>query len=317
MNHVRDQVWHSPDLVEQIFSWLPPRSTLQFRRLAKRFNQYLTSPYFTRLNLTRCIERRCQSFHPSTDHILFWPEEAKYSSAFSQLFLFSLRELKATLEPVSPTWRLRIPKAINNLHNLMHLDLNSSGLTGEIPIELCTLIQLEHLNLHNNELTGPIPIEIGQLVQLKVLYLGLNAISGPIPSSVGNLTHLTILNLFDNQLEGNLPPEICNLSSLQCLHLQNNRIHGPIPSEIGQLQNLHVLNLSKNRLCGEIPATLWNLTNLKTLSLAENELTGHVGGNGLTRLFRLRTIDMKGNRFDSVCVPGEFFNLEHLRWSHF
>ncbi|KAI8846038.1 hypothetical protein BJ741DRAFT_644484 [Chytriomyces cf. hyalinus JEL632] len=80
MNHVRDQVWHSPDLVEQIFSWLPPRSTLQFRRLAKRFNQYLTSPYFTRLNLSRCIERRFESFHPSTDNILFWPEEAKYSS---------------------------------------------------------------------------------------------------------------------------------------------------------------------------------------------------------------------------------------------
>ncbi|HIO66956.1 MAG TPA: hypothetical protein EYN41_01360 [Flavobacteriales bacterium] len=48
-----------------------------------------------------------------------------------------------------------------SIENTDSLDLNNSGITGEIPSEIGQLTSLTHLWLNNNQLTGSIPSEIG------------------------------------------------------------------------------------------------------------------------------------------------------------
>ena len=67
-----------------------------------------------------------------------------------------------------------------------------------------------NLNLQSHGLTGEIPPEIGDLINLEILRLGRNELTGSIPPEIGNLTNLTQLFLNSNQLTGIIPDEICN-----------------------------------------------------------------------------------------------------------
>ena len=64
------------------------------------------------------------------------------------------------------------------------LDLDASGLSGEIPPELGNLENLTVLALIGNHLTGEIPPELGNLATLAVLDLDGNQSSGCVPSSL-------------------------------------------------------------------------------------------------------------------------------------
>ena len=113
-----------------------------------------------------------------------------------------------------------------------NLNLNNSGLTGEIPSEIGNLINLTSLLLYNNQLTGEIPSEIGNLTNLDYLNLRDNQLTGEIPSSIGNLTNLFFLNLSNNQFTGEIPSEICNQGDTP--YVGNNKLCPPYPSCISQ-----------------------------------------------------------------------------------
>ena len=99
-----------------------------------------------------------------------------------------------------------------NIEETTVLNLSNSGLTGEIPSEIGTLINLTYLNLYSNQLTGEIPPEIGNLTNLTYLDLQMNQLSGQIPSEIGDLYNLIILHLNDNNLSGEIPGNICDLT---------------------------------------------------------------------------------------------------------
>ena len=165
---------------------------------------------------------------------------------------------------------------VYSVENTTNLNLQSHGLTGEIPPEIGNLINLEILRLGNNELTGSIPPEIGNLTNLTQLFLSSNQLRGTIPPEIWNLTNLNILWLHRNQLTGTIPPEIGNLTNLTHLYLGWNDLTSSIPSEIWDLTNLVELDLSGNDLTGSIPSEIGNLTNLYYLWLTNNQLTGEV-----------------------------------------
>ena len=77
-----------------------------------------------------------------------------------------------------------------NIEKTTDLDLEYSGLIGEIPPEIGNLV-----NLINSGLTGYIPSEIGNLTNLLYLELGYNGLTGEIPPEIVNLTNLIHLNL--------------------------------------------------------------------------------------------------------------------------
>ncbi|XP_003633782.1 receptor-like protein EIX2 [Vitis vinifera] len=93
----------------------------------------------------------------------------------------------------------------STLYLVNSLDLSNNSLSGEIPIELTSLLKLGTLNLSSNNLGGNIPEKIGNLQWLETLDLSKNKLSGPIPMSMASITFLVHLNLAHNNLSGKIP----------------------------------------------------------------------------------------------------------------
>nr|XP_004305912.2 PREDICTED: receptor-like protein 12 [Fragaria vesca subsp. vesca] len=91
------------------------------------------------------------------------------------------------------------------LYLVNSLDLSNNNLSGEMPLELTSLVMLGTLNLSMNHLTGIIPGKIGNLKSIETLDLSMNQLSGSIPQSMVSLTFVTHLNLSHNNLSGKIP----------------------------------------------------------------------------------------------------------------
>ena len=217
---------------------------------------------------------------------------------------------------------------------VIHLDLESNGLTGPIPSELgslrylrllnlgsnvfdgripSTLGRLEHLtrlNLENNALSGPIPQHLGNLGVLEDLYLAHNGLSGPIPKKLSNLTNLTTLMLRGNLVTGPIPKELSRMTSLRFLLLDDNKLTGSIPPELGDLNGLETLFLNDNKLSGSIPPELGNLSKLKSLILASNNLSGRIP-HQLGNLMTLWSLDLKNNMLEGR-IPNSIGEISTL-----
>ncbi|KAL2327155.1 hypothetical protein Fmac_020582 [Flemingia macrophylla] len=88
---------------------------------------------------------------------------------------------------------------------LRTLDLSSNNLSGEIPLQVYSLIQLQSLNLSRNHFTGEISREIGSMKNLESLDLSSNKLYGEIPGSISSLSFLSFLNLSYNDFTGPIP----------------------------------------------------------------------------------------------------------------
>ncbi|XP_027151217.1 receptor-like protein EIX2 [Coffea eugenioides] len=92
-----------------------------------------------------------------------------------------------------------------NVPYVRFMGLSKNKLSGEIPVELTSLVGLQGLDLSRNHLSGRIPENIGNLKQLESLDLSKNDLFGPIPQSLSNLNFLGWLNLSFNKLTGRIP----------------------------------------------------------------------------------------------------------------
>ena len=123
-----------------------------------------------------------------------------------------------------------------SIENTTSLNLESSGLTGEIPESIGNLTNLTDLRLQGNQLAGSIPQEIGNLTNLTELRLYNNELTGSIPPEIGNLTNLNTLMLDNNQLTGEIPETICsvyeNIPSSGTFNISNNQLCPPYPEGV-------------------------------------------------------------------------------------
>ncbi|PIN14167.1 Extracellular matrix protein slit [Handroanthus impetiginosus] len=102
-------------------------------------------------------------------------------------------------------WKGKIAEYVNALKLLTLIDLSGNSLTGEIPVEVTSLVGLFGLNLSRNNLVGTIPRDIGRLELLNFLDLSKNNFVGSIPFTLSQLSHLGMLNLSFNNLLGRIP----------------------------------------------------------------------------------------------------------------
>ncbi|XBI86481.1 hypothetical protein VPH35_094429 [Triticum aestivum] len=141
----------------------------------------------------------------------------------------------------------------------------------------CNASRVIALNLENSGLDGQMPPCIANLTLLSRIHFPGNLLSSHIPAQLGQLRRLTYLNLSSNSLTGSIPNTLSS-TSLQVIDLGNNKFSGDIPESIGKLRNLSFLRLARNSLTGSIPLWLGSSSSnsLVSVILANNSLTGPI-----------------------------------------
>jgi len=150
--------------------------------------------------------------------------------------------------------------------SLLHLDISSNLLEGQLSDCWGKFQSLVVLNLAENNLLGKLPNSVGTLQKIESLHLNNNNFSGEIPSLI-LCPNLKLIDVGDNNLQGALPMWIGHhLHQLIVLRMRANKFEGNIPTSMCNLSFLQVLDLSKNNITGEIPQCFDHivaLTNLK------------------------------------------------------
>ncbi|KAM0863616.1 hypothetical protein ACQ4PT_044475 [Festuca glaucescens] len=117
----------------------------------------------------------------------------------------------------------------DNAVDLQSAFTSGECLTGEIPIEISSLVALKSLNLSWNNFNRKIPGNIGALMQVESLDLSHNDLSGEIPSSLLALTSLSRLNLSYNNLSGKIQTgnQLQTLEDQASIYIGNPGLCGP------------------------------------------------------------------------------------------
>ncbi|KAL6283486.1 hypothetical protein ACE6H2_014415 [Prunus campanulata] len=208
----------------------------------------------------------------------------------------------------------------HGFQNLRVLALESSNLTGQIPLWLSKLKNLEILCLSSNQITGPIPSWLGTLPRLFYIRLSDNRISGEFPKQLCRLPSLlyepNIASQVDKyEFEFPLTSNSVSINANQTfpqqklyflpgwIDVSNNNISGYIPAEIGQLQLLRKLALDSNNFSGIIPDQISNLKNLEVLDLSTNHLSGIIPSS-LASLNFLKEFNASYNNLEGPIPTG-------------
>ncbi|KAJ3060434.1 hypothetical protein HDU98_003590 [Podochytrium sp. JEL0797] len=302
------------EVLQRIFSLVPPNESLRFRRLNAMVQRVINDSHFATQSLDFHVYRETHLRHICAGpgewdrRWMRWP--AHFQEAYSK------RLARGVV--VQIRWGLYffgrcIPQGIGGIASLTHLDLKGNGLGGTLIEELGGLVNLKVLCLADNSLEGPLPTTLSTLSKLECLNLRNNRLSGLIPSSLGRLTLLQQLDLESNQFHGPICPDLMTLSKLWSLDLSCNQLTGAIPDEISNLTNLEDLCLAQNKLSGLLPASLAKLESLQQLELRDNAFEGCIPMEwGVLR--NLRLLDLKNNRLSGRVPVVELGGLKAL-WS--
>ncbi|KAL3530195.1 hypothetical protein ACH5RR_009517 [Cinchona calisaya] len=230
-----------------------------------------------------------------------------------------------------------LPVSLNFSTSLVHLDLQLTGLSGELPDVVFHLPNLDTLILSNNmDLTGNL-LKFNWNASHSLKYFDLshtsfygklhNSISfakclnylvlanchffGSIPESIGNLTFISKIDLSFNNFSGYLPSTISNLEQLNYLDLSLNNFEGKIPDVFHHLRRLTFLQLGVNHFSGGFPSSVVNLSELTILDLNSNSLKGPLPqiAYGLQKLtyFSISNNSLNGT------IPSWLFSLSSLK----
>ncbi|VFQ81227.1 unnamed protein product [Cuscuta campestris] len=225
--------------------------------------------------------------------------------------------------------------------SLTHLNLSSSNLNGEIPVELSGLSGLVTLDLSFNSGLRLEPSAWAALVQkmTRLREVGLDRVRmdsiEPSTAFSGFSPALTTLTLNQCDLKGEFPAEsVIGLPNLQKLVLSENgeltgdlsdaswskalkhldiqftKIAGRLPDSIGSLSSLRHLDVGGCRFGGPIPASLGNLTELRFLSLIANDFNGPIPPS-LSNLHQLTVFALSENRLTGR-IPNMFGRMSKL-----
>merc|ERR1712238_528744 len=163
-----------------------------------------------------------------------------YENSFSGSFppgLFLLEDLTIIKASNNTLMEGPLPKNINS-KKLVKLEIDNSGLTGNLPTNLgdLTSLQVMYLDLSDNKLSGPILENIFQVSSfpvLSILYLSNNTLTGTIPSWNVAESNLKDIWLERNQLTGAIPGiSSDNLPEITEILISNNCLTGSVPDSI-------------------------------------------------------------------------------------
>ncbi|KAJ7969956.1 Leucine-rich repeat receptor protein kinase [Quillaja saponaria] len=223
---------------------------------------------------------------------------------------------------------------LNWKNKLAVLDISNNLLSGDLGRCWMHWQSLMHLNLGSNQLFGEIHDSIGNLYGLESLRLNHNSFSGYVPSTLQNCSLLRFIDIGENKLSDTIPLWMWEMESLLVIRLRSNQFSGVITEKLCQLSSLIVLDLANNSLSGTIP-NCWN--NIKAMVVADDinsnplqysfgydnnfdsykqSLTLSPKGGELEykdNLILVRIIDLSSNKFSGP-IPSEISSLAALRF---
>ncbi|XP_066317801.1 receptor like protein 22-like isoform X2 [Miscanthus floridulus] len=284
------------------------------------------------------------SWKPGTDCCLWEGVGCSNSSSGHHVVIaFDLSGFRLNSDGIHPV--------LFNLTSLRMLDLSMNNFRGyDIPsVGLERLVLLRHLNLSSSGISGQVPIGISKLTNLISLDISdrsndiedaeddydIDAISvAPnyglsVPyfhNIVANLNNLTELYLDLVSISSSVQDCFKALAKyvphLRVLSLQSCGLQGNIDSSLSRLKSLAVINLSENDgiTPGPFPEFLMNFPNLRVLQLSGINLQGWFP-RGMFRSENLRVLDLSGNSNLSGHLPS-FSNAASLEtlcidWTNF
>ncbi|KAK6137888.1 hypothetical protein DH2020_028370 [Rehmannia glutinosa] len=262
----------------------------------------------------------------------------------SSLFSFTyLEKLNLALNNFNST---QIPKGIQNLKYLSHLNLSNAGFGGQVPFELSLMKRLVSLDI-SSVFPGIQPLKVENpnlklllqnLTGLKELYLdGVDIsaqgkewcqvissslpdlkdlslrwckLSGPLDFSLSQLRSLSVIRLDGNNLSTTVLKFFANFSNLTTLSLGSCSLEGFFPGMIFRIPTLENLDLSNNELLsGSIPEFPQG-SSLKTVALSYTNFSGSLP-DSLSNLSMLSKIDLTNSKFSGP-IPSTLANLTEL-----
>ncbi|KAM3699759.1 hypothetical protein ACJW30_05G050000 [Castanea mollissima] len=186
-----------------------------------------------------------------------------------------------------------------NAPRIISLNLSSSGLTGEISVDISNLVMLQYLDLSNNSLTGSVPEFLTQLKYLRVLNLEKNQLNGSIPAK-----------LIERSKKGSLllsVDENSNFCGSGSCNKKKKNIVVPIVASVG---GLFILSLT-------VVAILWGLRSRKEQHMtkaAKVDLEPNVQNRSLEsiqRQFTYPDLLRITNNFERILGKGGFGTVFH------
>ncbi|KAL8509221.1 hypothetical protein ACS0TY_016416 [Phlomoides rotata] len=260
------------------------------------------------------------------------------------------------LQSLNLAWNIfngdQIPKGLQNLTNLAHLNLSNAGFVGQVPIEVSTMKRLVVLDLSSlYQARQPLKLKspnlqklVENLNELRELYLDFVdvpsqksewcqalssslpnlttlslrycGLSGPLDSSLSQLRSLSVLRLEGNNLSTTVPNFFRELTNLTTLILSSCSLRGPFPESIFQVPTLQILDLYQNPLLsGAIPQLPIN-SSLRTMLLGYTNLSGSLP-ESISNLRMLSKVDISNCNFTGMIPPfiSSLTELIHLDFS--
>ena len=208
-----------------------------------------------------------------------------------------------------------------SIQNTENLYLSNSGLSGEIPSTVGSLINLEGLHINDNDLTGELPSEISNLNNLIILDVSNNQLSGEFPQWISNLNNLIVLELDNNNFSGNIPDNYCDLPNVGQIDLRNNNLCPPYPDCLADSENQIVPQYCENMVCPESEVGLWgwcyNKEETTIMRFYSKDISGEIPA-GIGEFENLERLDLRYNQLSGEIPPeiGNLTNLLYLQLDH-
>ncbi|XP_037422688.1 receptor-like protein EIX1 [Triticum dicoccoides] len=220
-----------------------------------------------------------------------------------------------------------IPSNLENLCSLKELYVSGNNINESITefflrLPGCSWNKLTYLHVDSTNLTGRLPIKLEPLSNLIYLDLSLNKLAGHVPLWIGELTKLAVLDLSNNNLDGFIHEgHLSGLESLEILWLSNNFIAltvnstwvppsnltsialgscllGPkFPPWLRWLTRLEILIISNTSISDTLPDWFWiTASKLDTLNMRKNKIRGYLPST--MEFMTAYTIDLGSNQFN-------------------
>lgn len=142
-----------------------------------------------------------------------------------------------------------LPMDKETMSRLKKINFSHTRLHGFIPKEIAWMSALEEINFaETSGLEGELPLELGLLHELKLLYVQGNRLSGLLPKQIASLWRLKYAHFQRNALMGHIPDDWCTLISLVQLRLDDNYLEGSIPDCLLSLASLEHFSYGGNQL---------------------------------------------------------------------